>query len=388
MGKRLSMKGLFFRTPIYVLALLSGIYLSENLVPQLDGRKELPVGSDTAVARNMLYTSFKHGANNYFPLEYDDAEYQLDLARKAVNAELAQHWLVRDFSYSSAKLSDAEDKVSALFIKTSRKEAADKADSEARLKQLEEILDEGGTLLERTSISIIARQRYTRATLLYKNAKDCYARQKYNSALKLANEGTSTAKRAIDTSRAILSRFSDPGLVAKWISWKKRAIDSSRTNGVSIVVNKELHRLDYYRNGSLARSFEAELGANSINQKIYAGDRATPEGYYSITQKKGHGQSKYNCALLINYPNNEDRQRFQSLKSRNELGRGSRIGGLIEIHGSGGQGFDWTDGCVALTDNEMEWLFKATPSGAAVAIIGADGNGGPISSELKNLSRK
>lgn len=382
------MKGLIARFSIYITALILGVYAAETIVPELDGRKDLPVGSDTANARSMLYRSMVHGARDYFPLEYDDAEYQLEQARRAVNSELAQNWFVRDFSYSSGKLSQAEDKVSALLLKTASRENNDKKESEAKLLKLESVLKDGKALLEHTSTSPLARQRYTSADLNYKNAKDAFARKKYSSALKHADSGLRSAARAMETSRAILSRYSDPSLLSKWISWKNRAIASSKNSGVAIVVIKETHRLDLYRNGALSRSFTAELGANSINQKMFAGDRATPEGYYSIIQKKGHGQSRYNCALLINYPNGDDRQRFNSLKSRRELGSGSRIGGLIEIHGEGGKGFDWTDGCVALTDREMEWLFKATPIGAPVAIIGSDGNGGPISSALNGIGRR
>jgi murein L,D-transpeptidase YafK len=382
------MKRLFLRIPLYIVVLLSGIYLSENLVPQFDGRKDLPPDADTIIARNALDISFRHGARDYFLSEFDSVEYELELARKAVNTELGQQWFTRDFTYSSQKLATAQDDVNSLLVKTSRKESADREQSGEKLSSLKDILDQSKALLEHTSISIIARQRYTRADLLYKNAKDLYARKKYQSALHLADQGVRTAKSAMETSRAILSRYSDPSLLNRWIAWKNSAVEASRRTGTAIVVIKERHRLDFYRNGSLARTFEAELGANSVNQKIYAGDRATPEGYYTVTQKKGYGQSKYGCALLINYPNNEDRQRFQSLKSKNELGRGSRIGGLIEIHGSGGRGFDWTDGCVALTDNEIEWLYKAAAVGTNVAIIGSDGNGGPISSTLRNLTKK
>ena len=280
------------------------------------------MGSDTVNSRNLLYKSLMHGAREYFPLEYDDAEYGLDQARRAVNAELAQNWFVRDFTYSSGKLSEAEDKVSSLLIRTARRENGDRIESEAKLRQLEEVLKEGRALLEHTSISTIARQRYTAADLHYKNAKDAFSRNKFGTSLKQAHAGIKNAAKAMETSRSLLSRYSDPALLAKWNSWKKKAIESSRTSGVAIVVTKEKHRLDLYRNGSLSRSFDAELGANSINQKMYAGDRATPEGYYSIIKKKGHGQSKYNCALLINYPNGDDKHRFDTLKSRHELGRG------------------------------------------------------------------
>lgn len=377
------MKGLLLRFPLYVLILLVGIYLSENFVPTLDGRKDLPPDSDTKIARTVLYSAFSHGAKDYFPLEYDESEYQLDLARKSINSELAQQWVFRDFTYSSRRLSEAQEKVMSLLHKTANKESHDKIDAQTKLKGLERILAASEALLKHASTSVLARQRFVRATLIYKTSKDFYDRKKYASSLKTANEAFSIARKSMETSEALLARYADPSLRRKWNSWKNNAITSSRDNGTAIVVDKEGHKLYLYKKGSLYRSFDVELGANSINQKMYAGDRATPEGQYRVTRKKSNGQSKYGQALLINYPNDEDKRRFQYLKSRNELGRGSRIGGLIEIHGGGGRGFDWTDGCVALTDKEMEWLYKATPSGTVVVIIGSNGNEGRITSALK-----
>jgi L,D-peptidoglycan transpeptidase YkuD (ErfK/YbiS/YcfS/YnhG family) len=49
----------------------------------------------------------------------------------------------------------------------------------------------------------------------------------------------------------------------------------------------------------------------------------------------------------------------------------AKIGGLIEIHGNGGKGIDWTEGCVALTDSEMDIIFKFTKVGTPVTIVGS-----------------
>ena len=58
------------------------------------------------------------------------------------------------------------------------------------------------------------------------------------------------------------------------------------------------------------------------------------------------------------------------------LPRGMPLGGLIEIHGEGGRGKDWTNGCVALVNEEMDDLFSKVDVGTPVTIVGADGNGG------------
>jgi hypothetical protein len=89
------------------------------------------------------------------------------------------------------------------------------------------------------------------------------------------------------------------------------------------------------------------LGSRSISDKICAGDKATEK--YRITKKLA--QSRYYKALLINYPNDEDRRQFANAKRRGAIPRRAGIGGLIEIHGGGKDG--QTYGCVALDDHHM-----------------------------------
>jgi murein L,D-transpeptidase YafK len=129
------------------------------------------------------------------------------------------------------------------------------------------------------------------------------------------------------------------------------------------------------------------LGANSINQKLHAGDRTTPEGLYRITKKKGRGASKYYLALLLDYPNAEDRLRFARAKERGQLTGRTGIGGLIEIHGEGGKGFDWTDGCLAASNEDMQLLYNEARVGTVVAIVGSDGGDGPVRSILRRAER-
>ena len=117
------------------------------------------------------------------------------------------------------------------------------------------------------------------------------------------------------------------------------------------------------------------------------GDRATPEGRYRIVEKKDPGQSIYHRALLLDYPNAADRQHFAAAKRRGEIPRGSGIGGLIEIHGDGGRGQNWTDGCVALANGDMDDLFARVELGTRVTIVRGDGSDGAFSSLLARVKQ-
>jgi len=77
----------------------------------------------------------------------------------------------------------------------------------------------------------------------------------------------------------------------------------------------------------------------------------------------------------LNYPNDEDRAQFASLRRQGRIPSNASLGGLIEIHGEGGRGKDWTKGCVALANNDMDDLFRRAAVGTPVTIVGGDGRG-------------
>ncbi len=108
-----------------------------------------------------------------------------------------------------------------------------------------------------------------------------------------------------------------------------------------------------------------------MGTKRHRGDKATPEGSYKVTRKRGPGATKYYKALDIDYPNAEDLARFRAAKQRGEIPAGTSPGSLIEIHGHGGRGADWTEGCVALRNDHMDKVFAAAQVGTPVLIVGA-----------------
>jgi hypothetical protein len=170
---------------------------------------------------------------------------------------------------------------------------------------------------------------------------------------------------------SVHARFSDPTLRRTWRRWAEQGIEDSRQPGEpTILVDKLRRRVILYQGGKPVLSFPAELGANGLRRKEHSGDRATPEGIYRVVEAKQAPKTRYNRALLINYPNDEDRMRFALAKARGQIPYAARIGNLIEIHGSGGEGKDWTDGCIALTDADMEKLFARVHVGTQVIIVG------------------
>jgi L,D-peptidoglycan transpeptidase YkuD (ErfK/YbiS/YcfS/YnhG family) len=154
-----------------------------------------------------------------------------------------------------------------------------------------------------------------------------------------------------------------------WRRWVQQTLDQSRTsNGYAVIVDKAAHRTYLIKGGRLIHTYDCELGYNSSRQILFAGDAATPEGMYEVTSARQRG-SKYYKALLINYPNAADRKRFAENKAKGIISKRARIGDWIEIHGEGGKNKDWTQGCVALTNKDMDHIMQYVSVGTQVTIV-------------------
>lgn len=133
-----------------------------------------------------------------------------------------------------------------------------------------------------------------------------------------------------------------------------------------IVIVKSQHSMTLMAEGQPLKSYKVALGTAS-GAKERQGDHKTPEGQYIIDRK--NAQSRFHLALHISYPNAIDRKRAHDA--------GVDPGDLIMIHGledkfawigSMQSKTDWTDGCVAVTNQEIEEIWKLVPIGTPVEI--------------------
>ena len=88
---------------------------------------------------------------------------------------------------------------------------------------------------------------------------------------------------------------------------------------VAVVIDKLNHKLHVVRQGRSVRSYPVELGPGWLYRKLREGDKATPEGRYKVQRKKSVGQTRYYKALLLDYPNEQDTERFERLRERGSL---------------------------------------------------------------------
>lgn len=122
-----------------------------------------------------------------------------------------------------------------------------------------------------------------------------------------------------------------------------------------------------FRDGKAIKTYRVALGTEPVGAKERQGDHRTPEGEYAIDSKSK--QSRFHWALHVSYPNLADRARARKLRVD--------PGGAIMIHGLENKyalvgalhrQTDWTDGCIAVTNAEIEEIYNLVPVGTRVII--------------------
>ena len=181
---------------------------------------------------------------------------------------------------------------------------------------------------------------YSESLLAFKNRDYSLCSMKLDSVELVINEVTTHYREKV------VEYFKEYPV---WNKLTEQTILSSKKNqNYVIIVDKFSRELLIYKNGKLLKTYTVELGMNWIGDKMQQGDKSTPEGLYKILDKKQNGATKYYKAFLLDYPNEEDKKRFLQNKRNGIIKHDAKIGSLIEIHGNGGNGIDWTEGCVAL----------------------------------------
>jgi murein L,D-transpeptidase YafK len=150
---------------------------------------------------------------------------------------------------------------------------------------------------------------------------------------------------------------------------------------MKIVVYKANKQLDVITNGKVTKSYIIGIGKNEIGHKKTEGDLRTPEGEYKVIVKNPH--SKFHLSLGLNYPNTHDAQcalndgcidqaTYQEIcdahdRDDNHVPWHTPLGGEIFIHGDY-QNRTWSEGCIRMTDDDVEELYNMIEVGTPVTI--------------------
>jgi tetratricopeptide (TPR) repeat protein len=203
----------------------------------------------------------------------------------------------------------------------------------------------------------------------YLEAQIEYKKDEYKQAIKLAYKALENISQAEKNAHFRLVEFYNDYPV--WQKNAQLAFNLSKNGQTVVLVDKMQGTCIVLKSGKEYKVFSADLGISWMGDKIMVGDKATPEGVYKVLEKKRGSKTKYYKALLLDYPNREDKIKFDKMVKEGKIARNSGIGNLIEIHGEGGKGIHWTDGCIALENSEMDEIYNLCAVNTPVIIIGS-----------------
>ena len=333
----------------------------------LAGCSSPPLPPEVGLAERMNHDLWKAQAHVYAPEEYKSYETTLKNITDDLIREEARFIWFRDYEPIAGRLKAVLRDGEGILKKVQERKEAKRVNTTRQLSELEERL----TGLDRLSLTInegrLARRSLTKASLMIKEAGLFLEREDYDGAGSRLTMASGYIKASEDILVPIFNRYTDKTLIEKWRRWVDEIAAESREKGTpAIVISKIDRRLTIYKHGNPFKTYEIGIGRNGLSDKLLAGDGATPEGSYRVIKKLS--RSRYHKALLLNYPNDEDRKEFLRLKKMGLIPKRAGMGGLIEIHGGGKVGM--TYGCVSIENRHMDELFELVPLGSPVAIVG------------------
>ncbi len=275
--------------------------------------------------------------------------------------------------------SDLENDLRRLYIIGERtvsqlheRQASQHRAAQAKVVRLEEQLHTMISKVESIDGRILLGEKVVQTDLLVKQARSFFEQKDFQRAIQAAEKADHALKAQAVLLSQELGRYANESRIASWQALARQTIEWSRLHqSTAIVVSKADRELTLYKNGRKVISYPVRLGFNGMLEKQFQGDGATPEGRYRVTDKRGPGQTQFYRALALDYPNAEDRRRFELAKKSGKIGSAKGIGGQIEIHGADNELLAQTLGCIMLDNPNMAVLYGGVSVGTPVTIVGA-----------------
>jgi lipoprotein-anchoring transpeptidase ErfK/SrfK len=346
-------------------------------VAHVVGTRRLAVMHAAAeAARGAIAAARASDAGTWAPERLLAAEQAWGQALAAQRVEETRLWPVPRAARVVEAFAAAERAAREALVAAQQGRTAAAQSAESLIARASAAVEASETLATAVHLGVERRALVARARGALTEAR-VYAREAdYGSASGRAQQALALTGQVSDHAAAVAARYADADTLARWRRWKEETIAWSRREGrPALVVSKEPHTLTLYVHGEALKTYRIDLGFNWIADKAHAGDGATPEGRYRVVARLNDGASTYYKALLLDYPNAQDRADYARARRSGEVPASSGIGGLIEIHGEGGRGRDWTEGCIAVTNPDMDDVFARVGIGTPVTIVGNDSYG-------------
>jgi hypothetical protein len=355
---------------IIFIAVFSSCALVTFGVGFLFKKQVAPPVNEMEKAREILFQAWSSGADQSTFELLKQSENYYDSAMLCWQNENKRIFLTRDYNRIRKYARLSAEYADRARNRTIAQNSGQKIKLREKLDNLKNEINDFNSVYNRIPLPHSVSLEYSRGNMFYTVAEQHFADgQNILCEKNIVDAGISVYNAYRKTITYLKDYFEG---YPEWQQWAWNTIDSSITKESSVIIIDKFSRdLYIYLNGILIKKYKVELGPNWIGDKRQEGDMATPEGFYFVKEKLDSRKTKFYKALLINYPNEKDLENFNQEKQSGTIHLSARIGGAIEIHGSGGEGRDWTNGCVALRNSDMDTVFAYSSPGTMVTIVGS-----------------
>lgn len=354
----------FLLVLIIILSLISGLLVYLFYI------KPVPPSGEITYARVCLSRASKNKALLYSGKNYRQAQVCYDSAMFLWKKENEKFLWFRNYS-KVAEYAQKSAELACKAAKTSGTASKNLVISlQYKIDSLKVLLENAHDFFNRVPLGDEIRQKISKGKILYREGILEFENGNFLQSEKKINRANEFLNFAYHSTYNELKEYfkSQP----YWEQLVENTISKTEKNqSKAIIIDKFARKLYVYHSGKKKYEFDAEFGRNWMKRKIMKNDKATPEGTYFVKNKIPQNKTKYFRALLLNYPNEEDIERYNEEKKAGNIKAGTTIGNLIEIHGNGGKGIDWTDGCIALKDSDMLKVYNYIDLSTTVIIVGS-----------------
>ena len=290
------------------------------VLPIATGRTDPPFYA-MSMAREALTEARSSGAPRWAREAQGEAEAAMRAAQIEYRRQEVKLLPFRDFRAARGAIDLASAKAQTALALGNRARLAAKAAADDALASADREASRGSDVADAMHLGPYNRTLLQKSRMALFEARSMYGRGEFEQAASRARESVAQAQIVSKSAVDAASRYADVSLISRWRRMIDETVGWSRTSGnPAIVVLKENHRLDLYDNGVVVRSYTADMGYRSVNDKQTSGDAATPEGRYRVTAKKS--ASNFYKALALDYPNDEDRAQIERLTRLGRIPRG------------------------------------------------------------------
>ena len=273
-----------------------------------------------------------------------------------------------------------------LVASVKQRQASQRASAEAKLSRIEQRLRLINTSVGAIGSRLVPGEQHVEAELWIRQARALLEDGQSERSIQASDRAAKILLAQAVTLNNELGRYADEELITTWKDAVRRTIDWSQSHRAqAIVISKADRLLMLYKNGRKVLTFPIHLGSRGIRAKRHYGDGATPEGEYRIVRKRGQGRTPFFRSLVLDYPNADDRRRFENAQQTGEITGSHLMTGSIEIHGIAQGITDQPFGSIVLDNPQIMELFDRVSVRTPVTIVGALESQNSVSLVLADL---